>query len=307
MSRPQNYSFQRYLLAKQRLDDRSLNHQVLEHLREFARQAGSLRVLELGAGVGTMLERLVTWGIMDSGDYLGIDSDPVNIAEAIRRVPGWAAQVGIDVYRQVEGYLLRTAHSGNSLRIDYNTADALKFCSRLEIAGTYDLLVAHAFLDLFDLPTVLPVFLQVLRPGGVFYFTLNFDGDTIFEPQVDASLDEQVITLYHRTMDERRVNGLPSGDSRSGRHLFSLLPVIGGVIQAAGASDWVVYPRENGYEADEAYFLHHILHFFEQSLCDHPEIDADRISAWLELRHAQVERNELVYIAHQIDFMGTRV
>ena len=58
------------------------------------------------------------------------------------------------------------------------------------------------------------------------------------------------------------------------------------------------------YPADEAYFLRFILHFFEESLTGHPRLDADVFAIWLKERHAQIERGELVYIAHQMDFLA---
>ena len=72
---------------------------------------------------------------------------------------------------------------------------------------------------------------------------------------------------------------------------------------ASGASDWVVHPVNGQYPADEAYFLNFILHFFEQSLTDNPELDPTALKHWLAVRRAQVESGELVYIAHQIDFL----
>jgi hypothetical protein len=167
-----------------------------------------------------------------------------------------------------------------------------------------DLLIAHAFLDLLDLPRALPVLLSALAPGGLFYFTLNFDGLTILEPAIDSGLDELIMRLYHQTMDERRVDGRLSGDSRSGRHLLSLIPAAGGELLAAGSSDWVVAPRHGGYPGDEAYFLHHILHFMETSLAGHSALDAARFDRWLARRRAQIDAGELIYIAHQIDIAG---
>ena len=304
MSRPLRYSFQRYLLAKQGLDDRSLNRAVMGQLEQFTAQAGTLRTLELGAGVGTMLKRLVARRILTRGDYLGIDADAESTNYGLQWAPEWGAQQGYNIQQLAGGLLLDRPASDDRLRIGFTIADALEFCQRRENTRAWDLLIAHAFLDLFDLPAVLPLFLQALRPAGAFYFTLNFDGVTIFEPQIDPELDEQIISLYHRSMDERNVNGLPSGDSHSGRHLFTLLPQAGAAILEAGASDWVVFPGPAGYPGDEAYFLHHILYFFEQSLSGHPDLGQVRFAAWLDRRHAQVERAELVYIAHQIDFFG---
>jgi hypothetical protein len=57
------------------------------------------------------------------------------------------------------------------------------------------------------------------------------------------------------------------------------------------------------YLEDEEYFLHFILHFFKESLLGHAELDAGAFSDWLAKRHAQVEQGELVYIAHQMDFL----
>ena len=114
--------------------------------------------------------------------------------------------------------------------------------------------------------------------------TINFDGLTILEPPVDPGFDEQVIDLYHRTMDERTADGRPAGDSRSGRHLLWQLPAAGAEILAAGASDWVVVPSRGGYVADEADFLRAILGFFEQSLGGRPELDPARLAGWLARR-----------------------
>lgn len=298
------YSFQRYLLAKQGLDDRSLNNMVSKQLAEFCAQAAPVRALELGAGIGTMLERLTDKKIITQGEYIGLDADTESVAEAMQRTPEWALRQGLESCTVGDDLIVDNPSNGDLLRIAFQAADAIEFCQRQENTRAWDLLIANAFLDLFNLDAVLPVFLQVLHNGGGFYFTLNFDGTTIFEPQIDTCLDELIITLYHRSMDEREVNGLPSGDSRSGRHLFSLLPKYGSTILEAGASDWVVYPGSGGYPGDEAYFLHHILHFFEQSLDGHPELDMEHFEAWLNRRHIQVECGELVFVAHQMDFFG---
>ena len=93
------------------------------------------------------------------------------------------------------------------------------------------------------------------------------------------------------------------GDSRAGRHLFGHLRGAGAEALAAGASDWVAHAIEGAYPADEKYFLHFILHFFEQSLMGHPALDAAAFANWLSVRRAQIERGELVYIAHQMDFL----
>jgi hypothetical protein len=78
----------------------------------------------------------------------------------------------------------------------------------------------------------------------------------------------------------------------------------GAEILAAGASDWVVHAIDGKYPADGAYFLHFILHFFEESLGRHPELDETIFQAWLTERRRQIDCGELVYIAHQMDFLA---
>ncbi|MCB0115995.1 MAG: hypothetical protein KDD84_17970, partial [Caldilineaceae bacterium] len=55
---------------------------------------------------------------------------------------------------------------------------------------------------------------------------------------------------------------------------------------------------------DEAYFLRHILHFVETTLSGHPELDATSFAQWLQTRRDQIERGELIYVAHQLDLLG---
>jgi hypothetical protein len=86
--------------------------------------------------------------------------------------------------------------------------------------------------------------------------------------------------------------------------LFGHLRRAGAQVLAAGSSDWVVHAVNGKYPADEAYFLHFILHFFGESLKGHAGLDAIAFANWLKERRAQIERGELVYIAHQMDFLA---
>jgi hypothetical protein len=54
--------YARYLAAKTTVDDRALNRHVLAELRRLM-PAGAPRVLEVGAGLGTMVARLMDWGV----------------------------------------------------------------------------------------------------------------------------------------------------------------------------------------------------------------------------------------------------
>jgi hypothetical protein len=182
--------------------------------------------------------------------------------------------------------------------------DLFEFIRRRGGMETWDLLIAHAVLDLLDIPTALPLIFQLSRPDGLYYFSINFDGVTTLQPAIEPAMDELVEKLYHRTMDERITAGVSSGDSQAGRHLFAHLKNSGATILAAGASDWIVFPTAQGYPADEAYFLHFIINTIGGALAGHADLDPVRFTNWIAARNAQVDRAQLVYVAHQLDFVG---
>ncbi len=300
---PTRYSFARYLSAKATVDDRSLNAHVWQAFGEAlnVRAAdGPVRVIELGSGIGTMAERLLGRQLLRRFNYTGIEAQPGLARLAPRRLAAWARRHGYSADEGRDHLMLRRREQEARLR--FIAADALRTAPRRR--QTADLLMAHAFLDLLHLPTALPPLLGMLRPGGVFHFSLNFDGVTAFEPAIDPALDDAIERLYQRTMDERRVGGRPSGDSRTGRHLIGAVKAAGAHVLAAGASDWVVVPVRGRYPNDEAYFLHFIIHTLDRALHHHPELDPRQFARWIERRHRQIERGELVYIAHQLDLFG---
>ena len=89
MPMPASYPFTRYLAAKKPIDDRALNAGVWARLEaELRRSPRSrpLNVLEVGAGIGTMVERALERELF-SGDvhYLLLDDQLINLTEARRR------------------------------------------------------------------------------------------------------------------------------------------------------------------------------------------------------------------------------
>ena len=306
MSSPAAPDFIRYLAAKKGLDDRSLNRQVWDRLvQELGNRPGSapLRVLEVGCGIGTMLERLLDGGFLTRAAYTGIDMEPEFIRAAAQRLHAYTAAQQIPLSVNAGGAMHFTTPA-QDVRITLEAADLCDFLEREPGEPAWDLLVAHAVLDLVDLANVLPALLSRLAPGGRFSFSLNFDGATILEPVIDPDLDALIETLYHRTMDARRHRGRPAGSSRTGRRLFGHLRAAGARLIAAGSSDWVVFPGPDGYPGDEAFLLHFIIDTIGRALHGHPELDRSRFQAWIAQRHRQIEARELIYIAHQLDFLG---
>ena len=306
MSIPLAYSLTRYLAAKQSVDDRALNWQVWQSLVAALPRAATeqpLRILEVGAGIGSMVERLLAGDLLTHATYTAIDKAPTLIAEAQRRLPHWARERRFQVDESRHGQL-HMRQAGQHITVETETIDVARFTVREHGRRKWDLLIGQAFLDLVDMPTTLPGLCSLVRPGGLLYFPATFDGDTVFLPEGDAELDRTIKDSYHQIIDQRVLDGKPSGDSRAGRRLFAYLRTAGVDVLAAGSSDWVVFAGANGYPADEAYFLHDIIHTIDSALTGHPRLDGERLGAWVAQRHAQIEQGTLVYMAHQLDVLG---
>ncbi len=273
-------TFIRYLAAKKTVDDRSLNRRVWESMLALL-ACRTPRVLELGAGIGTMVEREADRPVgLRPESWALLDSQPALLLEARRRLAGRVP-----------------------FPVRFLEADVESFLA--DCGERFNLVLAHAFIDLFEPARLLPGIRNVAEPAGCLLFTASFDGLSAWEPEIDADLDARIVSLYHRTMDERITAGRASGDSRAGRHLLTLLPGLGCRVEEAGASDWVVYPRGGAYPADERFFLSCILGFFEESLSGRPELDRRDLDRWLEARRAQLDSGRLVFIAHQLDVLAS--
>ena len=255
-----------------------------------------MRLIEVGAGIGSMLVRLLKWSLFEQAEYVLVDEMAENIAFASEWIPVRAAELGLRVEKHSSNHL-RLFDSRRDIDVILEQSDVFDFIRGKPRPA--DLLVAHAFLDLLPMPASLQGLFSLIKPGALAWLTINFDGVTTFEPVLEPALDHEIERLYHQTMDTRPTGG----DSQAGRHLFGHLAGMRAQVLAAGPSDWVVFPSNGVYAADEAYFLNFILHFFEESLGDHPGLDPAAIAGWLSDRRGQLERGELVYIAHQLDFL----
>ncbi|WP_101296702.1 class I SAM-dependent methyltransferase [Halegenticoccus soli] len=307
MSRPDAYSFERYLAAKRTVDDRALHRPTLDRLsaglaERAAESDGPISVLEVGAGIGTMLRRLLSWNrLPDDVAYTAVDLDPGLIDAARERLADWARERGYRTAPADGGFRLR--RDGATVAVEFVAADAFDFAARVDGDREWDALVACAFLDLVDLRPALSALFPLVSPGGRCYFPITFDGETRFEPVPDPAFERKLTDAYHATMDAPDRPGC----SETGRKLPSAVGDCGGEVLASGRSDWVVEPP---YPADEAYFLHHIVDTVEGAVADAIDagdaagIDRGDLRAWADDRHAAVERGELRYETRQIDLLG---
>jgi hypothetical protein len=290
------FDYARYLAAKVTVDDRALNQHVLAEMRRLM-PASAPRVLEVGAGLGTMVARLLDWCVLGAGEYILLDADR-HLLDCSRRwlcdcaaARGWRSDPLPDGLR-IGDLRVRLVHAelGSYLESDHG--------------AHADVLIANSVLDLVDMPAVLPGLLRLLIPGGVYWFTISYDGESIFAP--GHPHDDQVMLAYHLDMDERVRYGRPAGESRTGRRLYHHLRAANAPALAAGSSDWVVIAGPDGnYPGDEAYFLRCILNTVEDALRHRPDrVRPGDLADWLAERRRQLAAGELVYIAHQLDFAG---
>lgn len=290
-------SFQRYLRAKRTVDDRALDRGLIDTLREqlsdrAAGTDGPIRVLEAGAGIGTMLTRFIEWDVLPAGDvrYTAVDIE----SEHVATIPNYLREWGADSEGVVIEDGLTVATGDRCIEIETVAADAVDYAS--DAAG-YDLLVGAALLDIID-RDALPALLSALAGGGHYYFPITFDGATRFHPSHPA--DKAVESRYHDHMDQK-----PGGNSRAGGAILTRLHRLdGATLSAVAGSDWVVRPANGTYPADEAYFLRYILDTVENAVREVADDDFDAVDDWLARRREQVATAELLYCTHQLDFLG---
>lgn len=300
MSEPDRYSFRRYLDAKRTVDARARNRRVRDAFRvALGRFDEPVEVCEVGAGTGATAERVLEW---TDGDvrYTAIDADPSLVGAAVETLADRAGAAGR--LRERADRRVGIDRGGARFDVEFLAADAFEHLAGRD--GAYDAVVAQAVLDLTDVRAALETFAGALRPGGVAYLPITFDGVTALLPPVDPDLDDRIERRFHRHMDTTEKVAGATGDSRAGRHLLRAVPETGGRVVAAGGSDWVVTPADGGYEADEAYFLHHVVDTIGGALADDGAVDGGRLASWVRARHEQVEAAELVYLAHQLDVLA---
>lgn len=298
----------RYLRSKQTVDDRALNLRVLEGLESFLVQHGSdstsqtLRVVEVGGGVGSMFMRLlrrrklfeshthVEYTIADINHDVLLAAQDTILREAPEVMdrepvlpPGPMQYAGTLInpditcanggHRAGKGgsepvELCRIALT-EGITITLVLGDALAFLGRRK--GCFDVVIGAAVLDLWELDSALKVFfaaLDIANGPAAFYFPINFDGTTDFFPASSEGLvyDQYIEAEFHRVMGKRMLMGSETVAAHTGRRLIPSVKKLGASIKAMGGSSWIVSAdKKHQYPADEAFFLDCIIAFIESS------------------------------------------
>ena len=264
-----------YLEAKRTVDDRALDRRVLERLRRELEGVDAPAIVDVGAGIGTGLERLLNWNVVKAPTYTAVEQDTALVDIARSRLDGME---GLDGRAQAE----------------LVTSTLTDFASDNRNLARFDLVIAHAFLDIVNLAPALKSLVALARPGGLLYFPITFDGETIFEPAHED--DEMILSRYHASMSKL---GGELGDSKTGRRLFHTLSSEPAEILEMGSSDWIVRPENGSYPDDEAFFLECVVAMVERTVGDAAE-------GWASTRRQQIDEGRLLYIAHQIDCLARK-
>ncbi len=305
---PPSYSLSRYLKAKQTVDERALNRRVADrYIEELDRLAGesngALSIVDLGAGRGPTAQRVVQAlreGAAQSIRYNLIDQSPQLLGEAATKLRKWGTDQGFDV--QEDSDQLRCSRGRQSILFRFYPMDATQYLSE-SADGSISSVIAQSFIDLVNVPRTLSLISRKMREGGVLYFPLTFDGRTRFLPERPEFPSQQITTYYHESMTRQTDEG-PTGGAHTGRQLLKWLPKIGTLLDV-GSSDWLVHPQGAiGYAGDEAYFLHHILHFVEHELASDARVSSATVSNWIDDRRQCVEGEHLIYHAGQLDVLA---
>lgn len=294
MSEPSAYSFDRYLEAKQTVDARALHRGIERRFRDWlSTRKPPVQILEVGAGTGAMLRRVITWPALPSQvRYTAVDEarDLLSIAETKTKH-----------HARNHGYAVTsteplTLHRGSqTITAQFIPTDAFEYLAATD--QEWSAVVAHAFLDLVDVSAAITTIRRGLASPGTVYFPITFDGVTVFRPTIDPDLDQRITTRYHQHMDDT------GGTSTAGRDTIESLQQPATSIELGG-SDWVVTPDGPGYPDDEQYFLHHIIQSVETALTDDDTISPRAVENWCEQRHRQIEQGTLVYLTHQLDIFA---
>ena len=309
----------RYLAAKRTVDERAANRRVREELLDRL-MAGPV-VYDAGAGTGTLLARLLDWGVTPSA-YEAVDRNPVVVDHGVQARADELAARGIEVNRDANGE--RGFRAGNTT-VQFTADDVLTAAPE-----TADLVVAASLLDLVSVGDAFAQFERTLGDGGMVYAPATFDGGTFFAPTHPA--DELVTRVFHES-----IRAQPDRTPEAGRGALSEAASRGWEVIAVGSADWIVgaetdpsddrtprgtdepggggesdrasgetrpsddVPADGGYPNDERYFLDSVLGFVADSLVERSSGPLSNTERVADLPLTDTTRERLAETNHEPD------
>ncbi|MCI0654100.1 MAG: class I SAM-dependent methyltransferase [Methylococcaceae bacterium] len=296
--------FRAYLEAKYALDGRSLNREVLQNLKQGLAAKRHLRCLDLGSGTGAMPKRLIDLCPNTSLELTGLDIDAGLLDIASEQLTWKLRSLGFQTEKIGPGITARRKQQ--SVRIGFECATVLDW-SPHENTGGFDLISAHAFMDIVPLQPLVEKILDLLVPGGIFYSALNYDGDTALLPVYsDEEYERRILDHYDRSMEIRRIQEMPTGGARSGRRLLGELAAAGFAIHTYGTSDWNMTPVNGLYRDRDAFCLKSLLAMIRGEASGSRGFSPEALADWYSDRSRAVDAGVLGMIVHQLDILAVK-
>jgi len=297
--------FADYLTAKYTLDSRSLNPDIYQCLVSELKAKTQLRWLDMGTGSAAMLRRLVNAIAIESIDAIGIDNNPALLELGESTTERWLSDQGYSIKHQDGALLAQLGEKYLQLRFDCRSVlDAIPQNHR----SNFNLVTAHAFMDLVPPAPITDSIANYLSAGGLFYGTLNYDGETALIPEYrDENFENKLLANYDQSMEIRRLNGAKTGGAKSARRLLSVLENKGFKVIAYGSSDWNITPIRGRYRDSDQTCIAALLEMINKEATRKPEIDFERLDAWYADRLSRVEKHQLGMIIHQLDILAAKI
>lgn len=293
-------SYQSYLDSKYLIDEESLNARVRGRFLRAVSAHTSCRILDVGTGTGAAIRRLISdGGLPPNATIIGIDVNTESLRIA-------SAALG-DRARFVYGSILDTELQKHLLSLVDNSPSR---------GSGFDVVTAHAFMDLVPIDLAISSIRNILVPDGIAYFSLNYDGRTTLVPESsDPGTETAILDEYDRSMDERLLDGMPTGGSRTGTRLFARLEEFGFRIDAMGPSDWCVFcdaRQTDTSSGHESVFLAAILQMIYQEMrtraaSGRQVVAARKLDGWYAERMAALRAGHLGLLTHQSDILARKV
>jgi len=294
----ETFDYVKYLDVKKNIDDRSLNITVWDRFTNWILSQNqldsSLKVLEIGAGIGTMIERLLDASLLKYCHYIALEPESSFKNAAKLRLMTWAGAQGASFEIKPEGsWQLHGMEL--DVTIEWVKAEADKI-DQLFANENFDLILSHAVIDLLPVPEIMPKILNKLKQDSCFYFSVNFSGETKFLPSDESDAD--IANNYHKDMDAR-FPGLDWQPSRTGEALPIWLENYGCKKVIRGKSDWNLGSKN--HDAEDALFIENILDTIQKALKDMPGLNV-----WLAKRYRQLEQEQLEIKISNSDCFGLK-
>ncbi|MGZ8217732.1 class I SAM-dependent methyltransferase [Methylomagnum sp.] len=292
-----------YLDIKFALDERSLSPAVKSAFFAALRDRAALACLDIGTGTGASIWRLLNADLKARLEITAVDRDQALLELAHRRTVALLGARGFKVTASPGA--IKARQGKRQVAVEFIMADLEHF--EHDRLGHYDAVIAHAVMNLLPPQAMAGRISGWLKPRGVFYATLNYDGGTSLLPIYrDQALEDRVFAAFDAAMERRRVWDQSGGGARSGRRLHAALLETGLEVLAYGSSDWNLTPESRRYRDRESVCLTELLELMRNEAAQSGQFVEEELEAWYRARLRDVNDSRLGLVVHQLDFLAEK-